>query len=133
RLYPLRHEIFVQDTHIGQIPVPLGEIEAVADHEAVRDLEAHVADVDLDLAPIRLRQQGADLEAGRRPGLEVPDEVGERQPRVDDVLDHEDVAPFDVDVEVLEDPDDARGVGRGAVARDRHEVDLAGHGDRAHQ
>src|SRR5438094_251195 len=37
------------------------------------------------------------------------------------------------EVAVLEDPDDPGGVGRGAVARDRHEVDLAGHRDRAHQ
>ncbi len=35
--------------------------------------------------------------------------------------------PRDRGVEVLEDADDARGVGRGAVARDRHEVELAGH------
>ena len=41
--------------------------------------------------------------------------------------------PLDVDVEVLEDPDDARGVGRRAVARDRHEVDLARDRQVAHQ
>src|SRR5581483_965823 len=45
----------------------------------------------------------------------------------------EDVPPLDVDVEVLEDPDDARRVGLGAVARDRHEVDLAGHRQVPHQ
>ena len=45
----------------------------------------------------------------------------------------EHVPALDVDVEVLEDPHDARGVGRGAVARDRHEVDLARDRDRAHQ
>src|SRR5206468_4803184 len=42
-------------------------------------------------------------------------------------------AALDVDVEVLEDADDARGVGRVAVARDRHEVDLARNGQVAHQ
>src|SRR6266536_1327681 len=34
---PLRHQIVVKHPDVGQIPVPLGEIEAVADHEAVRD------------------------------------------------------------------------------------------------
>src|SRR5581483_699839 len=103
------------------------------DHEPVRDLEAHVADVHVDLAPGGLGQEGADLQGGRLPGLQVPDEVGEGEARVDDVLDDEHVAALDVDVEVLQDPDDPRGVGRGAVARDRHEVDLARDGDRAHQ
>src|SRR5439155_25235384 len=113
-LDPFGHEVVMQNSHVGQISVPLGEIEPVADHEAVRDLEAHVADVHVDLAPLGLRQEGADLEAGRGTGLEVPDEVGECQARVDDVLDHEDVPALDVDVEVLEDPDDPGGVGRGA-------------------
>ena len=36
-------------------------------------------------------------------------------------------------VEVLEDPHDARGVGRRAVAGDGHEVDLAGDVELAHQ
>src|SRR5207247_359195 len=51
----------------------------------------------------------------------------------DDVLHHEDVAALDVDVEVLEDADDTRGVRGVAVARDRHEVDLAGDRQAAHQ
>ena len=57
----------------------------------------------------------------------------ERQARVDDVLDEQHVAVLDRGVEVLEDADDARGVGRRAVARDRHEVDLAGDLELAHQ
>src|SRR5205823_2079421 len=65
--------------------------------------------------------------------LQVPDQVGQREARVDDVLDDEHVPAVDVDVEVLEDPHDAGRVGGGAVARDRHEVDLAGHADLAHQ
>ena len=65
--------------------------------------------------------------------LERRAQVREREPGVDDVLDDEHVPPRDVDLEVLEDPHDARRVGRRAVARDRHEVDLAGHGQLAHQ
>ena len=41
--------------------------------------------------------------------------------------------PGDHGVEVLEDAHDARGVRRGPIGGDRHEVDLHGHLDRAHQ
>src|SRR2546429_9856066 len=58
-LRALRHQVTVQNPYIRQIPVSLGEIEAVADHEAVRDLEADVADGHVDLAARRLRQEGA--------------------------------------------------------------------------
>src|SRR5919197_3771303 len=126
-------QVWIKHAHVGQIAVPLGEIEPVADHEPVRDLEADVADGNIDLAPAGLGQEGADLEARGLTRLEVAEQVRERQPRVDDVLDDEHVAVLDVDVEVLEDADDARGVGRCAVARDGHEVDLAGHGQVAHQ
>ena len=44
-----------------------------------------------------------------------------------------DMPVLDRDVEVPEDAHDARGVARGAVARDRHEVDFAGDGQLAHQ
>src|SRR4029079_5575036 len=55
------------------------------------------------------------------------------QSGVDDVLDDEHVTAGDVDLEVLENPHDPRGVGSRAVARDRHEVDLARHGELAHE
>ena len=113
--------------------MPFRVVEAVADDEAIRDLEADVAHRNLDLAARRLRQEGADLERRGAARGEVPHEVGERQARVDDVLDDEDVAALERRVEVLEDAHDAGGVGGGAVARDRHEVHLAGHPELAHQ
>src|SRR5947208_11607712 len=58
----LRNGIRVEYCHVGQIPVPLAEVEAVPDHELVRDFEARVADTDVDLAARRLRQERADLE-----------------------------------------------------------------------
>src|SRR5215212_3009845 len=126
-------EIRMQDRDVRKIAVALGEVEPVADDEAVRDLEADVPDVDVVLAPLGLGEQRADVERCRLAGLEAAHEVRQRQARVDDVLDHEHVSALDVDVEVLEDPHDPRGVRRRAVARDRHEVDLAGHGQAPHQ
>src|SRR5437763_7449326 len=106
-----RHCVRVQYGHVGQIPVPLAEVEAVPDHELVRDLEAGVADADVDLAAGRLRQERADLQRGRVARLEHPHQVRQRQAGIDDVLDDQHVAALDVDVEILEDPDDAGRVG----------------------
>ena len=115
------------------VAISLREVEAVPDHEAVGDLEPDVADGNVDLAPLRLRQERAHLERRRLAGLETPHQVGQRQPRVDDVLDDEHVSARDVDVEILEDAHDARGVGGRAVARDRHEVDFARDRELAHE
>src|SRR6266480_547924 len=122
-----------EHSDVGEVAIPLPEIQAVADHEAIRNLEADIADGNLDLPAVGFCQERADLQGCGLAGLEVPHQVRERQAGVDDVLDHEHVAPLDVDVEILQDPDDSRGVGRCAVARDRHEVDLAGDRQLAHQ
>src|SRR5207245_10335305 len=110
-------EITWYNDYIGQLTVSLGEIEAVADHDPVRDLETDVADGHDDLAARGLRQESTDLEAGRLARLEVAEQIRERQARVDDVLHHQHVAVLDVDVEVLEDAHHAGRVGGGAVAR----------------
>ena len=83
-------------------------VEPVADRERVRDLEADVARGQVDLAPLGLGEQRADLERGRVAGPEVAQQVLQRQAGVDDVLDDQDVAALDRGVEVLEDPHDAR-------------------------
>src|SRR5918999_1099919 len=132
-LMALGDEVRMEDRDVRQVAVALREVEPVADHKAIRDLESDVADVDVDLTPLRLGHQRADLQRGRIARLQRAHEVGERQARVDDVLDHEHVSRLHVDVEVLEDADDARGVGRRAVAGDGHEVDLARDGQAAHQ
>ena len=59
--------------------------------------------------------------------------VVEREPRVDDVLDDQDVAAGQVDVEVLDDPHHTAGLGGRPVGGDRHEVDLDGQLDGPHQ
>src|SRR3954466_1775720 len=58
----VRHGVPVEEGHVGRMPVPVAEIEAVADHEVVRDLEPGVPHADIELAALRLRQESADLE-----------------------------------------------------------------------
>src|SRR5688572_9586057 len=56
-----------QNRDVRQVAVALGVVHAVADREAVRDLEAHVADRQVDLAPAGLREEGAYLQRRRPP------------------------------------------------------------------
>src|SRR5205823_2428692 len=92
-----------------------------------------VADREIDLAPARLDQQRTDLQRARVPPAQVPQEVVQGEPRVDDVLDDQDVLSLDRRVEVLQDPHHPGGIGQRAIAGHRHEVELAGQVDRAHQ
>src|SRR3954453_20888554 len=128
-----RRLLLRQRGDVREVAVALPDVEAVADGELVGDLEADVARRQLDLAAVRLGQQGADLQRGGLARAQVAQQVLQRQARVDDVLDDQDVAARDRAVEVLEDPHHARGVGRGAVGRHRHEVDLARDLDVAHE
>src|SRR5688500_9555839 len=113
-------DVFLQNADVRKVPISLSVVEPVADDEAIRDLEADVADWDFDLAPRGFREQSADLERGRLARPQVAHQVRERQARVDDVLHHEHVPPLERDVEVFEDADDARGVARCAIAGDGH-------------
>src|SRR4051812_39650180 len=56
-----RVSLALKRRHVGQVPVALREIQAVADREAVGDLEADVARDHFDLAPLGLGEQRADL------------------------------------------------------------------------
>src|SRR5205823_167984 len=116
-----------------KVPVQLGVVQAVADDELRRDLEARVPDVQRHLLYVGLLEQRADLQARGPARPEVLEEVREREAGVDDVLDHQDVAARDLVVEVLQDPYDAAGVRRGAVRGDGHEIELQWQADVARQ
>src|SRR6266567_3129191 len=107
-----------------EVAEPFVEVEPVAHDEHRRDLEAAVPDVERNLLGLGLLQQRAHLEAGRLASPEVLQQVVQREPRVDDVLDQQDVPPGDLVVEVLEDPHHARRLRRGAVRGHGHEVEL---------
>src|SRR5919201_6452424 len=114
----------LQQRHVGKVPVPLAVVQAVPHDELGRDLEPLVPDVEGHPLGRGLLHQGAHLERGRATGPKVLEQVVEGEPGVHDVLHQQDVAPLDLMVEVLEDPDHARGLGGRAVRRHRHEVEL---------
>jgi hypothetical protein len=115
-----------KQVQVREVAVPLVQVEAVADEELVGDGEADVPDGQvLDEAPVRTVEERDRGERARGAELERAAEVVERQARVDDVLDDQDVAPLDRGVEVLEEPDRRASAGLvGAVAGELDEVDV---------
>jgi hypothetical protein len=88
------------------VPVAIvAEVEAVADEELVRHREADVAHRKVvdepPVGPVEKRDRRERCGTAERERL--ADEV-QRQPGVDDVLDEQDVATLDAQVEVLEQP-----------------------------
>src|SRR5688500_18022933 len=85
-----------------KVAVLLVEIKSVPDDEPVVDGEADVLDRYIHLTSRRFAQQARGLQhLGRpRPGHVL--KVGQRQSRIDDVLDDDDIAPFDRPAQVLE-------------------------------
>jgi hypothetical protein len=111
---------------VGQVPVPLLEVEAVAHEELVGDGEAHVADRQVfDQPPVGPVEEGYDRERGRVAKRERLAEVVQGQAGVDHVLDDEDVSVGDLGVEILEEPDASvpASVRARGVARELEEVD----------
>ena len=104
----------------------VAEVEAVADEELVRHREAGVAHREVvDEAPIGTVEQRDRRQRRRAAERERLADVVERQPGVDDVLDEQDVAILDAQVEILQQPD-ARFRPRllTRVAREGDEVEL---------
>jgi hypothetical protein len=93
----------VDDPHVREAPEPSLQVEPVADEEVVGHGEADVAERDVvDEPPIGPVQQRAGHDLTRPTQGERLDQVVERQPGVDDVLDDEDVTPRDREVEILD-------------------------------
>src|SRR5262245_50970156 len=113
----------VEGGDVGQVAVKPVVVEAVADNEHVGNRESHVIDGDVYLTPAALVEKHARPHASGPARLEHPLQRVERQTRVDDVVDNEDLTVGDVDREVEDEAHRARG-GRGrAIAGGAHEVE----------
>ena len=116
----------LQNADVGEIAVVICVIEAVADDEFVRDLEAaHVGLVALRV-PRRLVEEG-DGRDGR--GIARAEELAQvlhGEARVDDVLNDDNMAARDVVVQILDEADDAGGLRGCAVAGDSDEIHVNG-------
>src|SRR5690606_7942939 len=112
-----------------QVPEVMVDVEPVAVDEGVVDGEAEVVDGYLDLAPRWLRQQRGNFHAGGVAALEVAEQVLHGEAGINDVLDQDDVLACQAQVQVLDEPDLAAGLGVRAVARHRQEVEGERHVD----
>jgi hypothetical protein len=111
---------------VGQRPVALVEVEAVADEELVGNDEADVPHGEVvDEPPVGAVEERRRDERARFSQLERLAEVAQRQPGVDDVLDEDHVASLELHVEILEQPDAVRAaeLRLGSVAGELDEVD----------
>ena len=100
-----------------------GVIQAVSDDELVLNLESDIFNGDVDLAPARLAQQAG---RAKRPGVARAEdilEIAERQARIDDVLDDNDVSALEGRVEIFEKTDLAGAFCRRSVAGDGDEIE----------
>src|SRR5713101_8476844 len=107
---------------IGQVAVLLLGIEAVADHEDVGNLTAHVVQGDVGGSLATLGHEGARLDGGGSSRVKIPQEVGEAEAAGADAFDHEHVLALERLVEVLPDADDSGGCHQ-AIRDDRDEVE----------
>jgi hypothetical protein len=123
----------MEQAEIRELAPALVEVEAVADEELVGDDEPDVADGEVvDEAPVRPVEERDGRDRAGPAQLERTHEVVERQSRVDHVLDDEDVAVADGEVEVLEDADLLVPAHlRAAVAGELDEVERVRDGERA--
>src|SRR5579863_10496714 len=91
-----------KDAHVLEIAIALGVVQAVSDDEFIGNLEADIIRFDVFLdAPFRLIQQRRDFQRIRFALLQNAQEVAEREPRIQNILDHKDVQALDASVQVL--------------------------------
>ena len=121
-----------QRADVAESAALLVVVEAVADDEVVGDLEGRIADVERRLQLVGLDEEGADADGGGMAGAYLLDHAPHGAPRVDDVLDDDDVAAREVlvDAHHLLDLTCRRGA---LIGGQLDEGDLAGDGDAAHQ
>lgn len=106
-------------------------IEAIAHDELVGALEAHIAAVHVGLIGRVLAQERGHGDGRRPAGLQVLDEIAEREARVQNILGNDHVATLDVGVQILQDAHHPRVLHAAAVGRHRHEVHFQRHVDGA--
>ena len=116
--------IWLNDTNVGKSAEMVTVVEAIPHDPLVRDVEADVVHVDLNLLS-GLPDEDATLQGSRVPGLEGLQQVGESAAGIENVLDDEHVLARDVDPGVHDQPHAAREVRAVLVAGKGDEVDAS--------
>src|SRR3970040_2417184 len=118
------------NTDIGKRAMPIRVIQAVSHDPQVGDVDHEVIDFHVLLETLTVPHQDAGLQGGRFAREQDIQEVFERVPGVDDILDEQNVLPRDVRTEIH---DEAHGPGRCGVlpvGGKGHEIDAPGDGEK---
>lgn len=116
--------MFREDRDEGEIAITLVVIEAITDHELIRDIETNVFRRDLDFRRLRLSQDREDLHTLRTTRFEVGFQPRECQSSIKDVFDDQDLSSSHILIEVFEDPHHATRFRSRAIGGDRHPIHL---------
>jgi len=122
-----------QDAYVGQVPIPLGVVEAKTDHEQIRDFETHIVGDCLHLTARGLVQKRADAEGTRFTLGQELLQVVEGAARIHDVFDDQNVTILYVVLKVHQQSHMPRALRRITVAGDRDHFNDGGYGDPANQ
>src|SRR5215213_5630365 len=114
----------IEDRNVRQIAIFPRIVEAVTNHEFIRNGEAYQVYLDLDSFRFLLLQQCDDSQVAGVPPLQHIEQVLQGEPAVDDVFDNNNAPALDVFVEILQDPHDPGTLRRRAVRGNRHEIDF---------
>jgi len=101
-------------------------VETVADNEFVLDLESDIFHGNVDLTAARLAQQARGSQRFRLAGAQHVLEIMERETRIDDIFDDNDVPALQRGIEILEQANFARALRCGTIARHGDEVERDG-------
>jgi hypothetical protein len=123
------------DPELWKVPVTLVQVEAVADEVLVGNHKADVPDGEIvDEPTVGAVEQGGDRERGGAAKRQQLAQVVQRQPRVDHVLDDQNIASLDWAVQILQQPDSLVTAWNGvAVAGKLDKIELVDEWDRARE
>jgi hypothetical protein len=94
------------DPKIIEVAVALSDIEAVSDHKLVGETKAYVAKIGFHLLHAFFQKKRTHFKTGWVPSGKVFAEIIEREPTIDNVFDNDDIAPGQIDIEVLDNAND---------------------------
>src|SRR5829696_6181525 len=114
----------MEDRNVRQIAIFPCIVEAVTNHEFIRNGEAHQVYLDLDRFRFLLLQQCDDSQVARVPPLQHVEQVLQGETAVDDVFNNNNAPALDVFVEILQDANHTGALRCRAIRGNRHEIDL---------
>src|SRR5215204_1040014 len=114
----------IEDRNVRQIAIFPRIVQAVTNHEFIRNGEAYQVYLDLDGFRFLLLQQCDDSQVAGVPPLQHVEQVLQGETAVDDVFDNNNAPALDVFVEILQDADHTGALRRRAVRGNRHEIDF---------